>query len=276
MIAVGKLDGRTAFITGIARGQGRSHAVTLAGQGANIIGVDLCGQLDTVSYPMSNQDDLEETVRMVQSTGRDIVATTADVRDQDALRLAFSAGLDRFGTVDIVIANAGIMAHSMPPHADTRANWDDSIGVMLTGTWNTLQVTVPTLKEQGIGGSIVIMSSSVGVRPAPSDLSGGFDGYIAAKFGVVGLMQSYAMELAEYSIRVNSIHPTGVATPMVMNDFFGPYMEANPKIAAVAQNRLPVEVVEPRDVSQVILFLVSDDGRFITGTQQRIDAGVCL
>jgi SDR family mycofactocin-dependent oxidoreductase len=273
---MGKLDGRTAFITGLARGQGRSHALTLAQEGADIIGVDLCRQLPTVSYPMPTPDDLAETVRLVEQLDRRIVVTEADVRDQDALRKGLEIGLERFGGLDIVVANAGIMAHSMPPHSETRSNWDDSIAVMLTGVWNTLQVTVPTLKDQGRGGSIVLTSSSVGIRPAPTDMSGGFDGYIAAKFGVVGLMQSYAMELAEYSIRVNTVHPTGVATPMVVNDFFGPYMQANPKIVAGSTNKLPVPMVEPADVSRLILFLVSDDGRYITGTQHRVDAGVCL
>jgi SDR family mycofactocin-dependent oxidoreductase len=273
---MGKLDGKTAFITGVARGQGRSHAITLAEEGANIIGVDLCAQLDTVAYPMSSPDDLEETARHIEKAGGRSIVSQADVRDQDALRAALEVGVAEFGGLDIVLANAGIMAHSMPPHADTRSNWADSIGVMLTGVWNTLQVSVPTLKAQGRGGAIVITSSSVGIRPAPSDFSGGFDGYVAAKFGVVGLMQSYAMALAEESIRVNSVHPTGVATPMVVNDFFGPYMEANPKVTAGSQNRLPVPVVEPIDVSRMILFLVSDEGRYITGTQHRVDAGVCV
>jgi SDR family mycofactocin-dependent oxidoreductase len=273
---MGKLDGRVAFITGAARGQGRSHALALAAEGADIIGVDLCRQLDTVAYPMSTPEDLAETVREVEKFDRRIVAVQADVRDQSALRSAVADGVAAFGRLDIVLANAGIMAHSMPGQADTISNWDDSLAVMLTGVWNTLQVTVPVLKAGGRGGSIIITSSSVGIRPAPTDQTGGFDGYVAAKWGVVGLMQTYAMELAEFQIRVNSIHPTGVATPMVINDFFGPYMDSLPKMAAAAVNKMPVPVVEPADVSAVVVHLACDDSRYITGGQHRIDAGVCL
>jgi SDR family mycofactocin-dependent oxidoreductase len=273
---MGELTGRTAFVTGAARGQGRSHAVALAREGANVVGVDLCRQLDTVAYPMSRPADLEETTRLVEKEGGEMVGIAADVRDAAALEEAVRRGVDRFGGLDVVVANAGIMAHSMPGPESTRANWDDSIGVMLTGVWNTLQATVPVLLGQGRGGAIVITSSSVGIRPAPTDRTGGFDGYVAAKFGVVGLMQSYAMALAPHGVRVNTVHPTGVATPMILNDFFGPYMEANPAVAADSQNRLDVPVVEPADVSAAVVYLASDRARYVTGQQHKIDAGVCL
>jgi SDR family mycofactocin-dependent oxidoreductase len=273
---VGKLDGKVAFITGVARGQGRSHAALLAEEGADIIGIDICGQIGTVNYPMSTPADLEETVELVKSRGGRIVACQGDVRDPDSLEAAIGRGLAEFGRLDVVLAQAGIMSHSLPPHSRSRQAWQDSIDVMLTGVWNTLQATVPVLREQGTGGSIVITRSSAGLRPAPSDLSGGFDGYVAAKAGVIGLMKAYAQELAEDGIRVNTVHPTGVASPMVMNDFFGAYMEAAPKVAAASQNKLPVPVIEPIDVSRAILFLASDDGRYVTGSEYRVDAGLCV
>jgi SDR family mycofactocin-dependent oxidoreductase len=275
-MTLGKLDGKVAFITGAARGQGRSHAQILAAEGAAIIGVDLCRQLDSVSYKMSGPEDLAQTVEFVTESGGRMVGLEADVRDPDSLSAALTAGLERFGRLDIVLANAGIMAHELPPYSGSRQAWLDSIDVMLTGVWNTLQVTVPVLRRQGGGGAIVITSSSAGTRPSATDFAGGHDGYVAAKFGVVGLMRTYAIALAEEGIRVNTVHPTGVRTPMVMNDFFAAYMEAHPKIAAMSQNRLPVQVLEPDDVSRAILFLVSDDGRYVTGSEYRVDAGVCV
>jgi SDR family mycofactocin-dependent oxidoreductase len=272
---LGKLDGKVAFITGAARGQGRSHAQMLAAEGAAIIGVDVCRQLDSVHYKMSGPEDLAHTVDLVTEAGGRMIGVEADVRDPDSLSVALITGLQRFSRLDIVLANAGIMAHELPPCSASRQAWTDSIDVMLTGVWNTLQVTVPVLRSQGEGGAIVITSSSAGTRPPATDFAGGHDGYVAAKFGVVGLMRTYANALGEERIRVNTVHPTGVRTPMVMNDFFAAYMEAHPKIAAQSQNRLPVQVLEPEDVSRAVLFLVSDDGRYITGTEYRIDAGLC-
>jgi SDR family mycofactocin-dependent oxidoreductase len=271
---MGKLDGRVAFITGVARGQGRSHAVTLAEEGADIIGIDLCRQLPTVNYPMSTPDDLAETVKLVEDTGQRIIATVADVRDFDDLKVAVDGGVDEFGRLDIVLANAGIMAHALPPFENSRDAFRDSVDIMLTGVWNTLQVTVPHLIAGGRGGSVVITSSAAGLRAQPTDMGGGTDGYYAAKFGVVGLMKAYANALGQHEIRVNTIHPTGVATPMINNDFFPEFMEANPDIAEHMVNSLPVFAIEEVDVSRAIRFLVSEDGRYITGTTFPVDAGM--
>jgi SDR family mycofactocin-dependent oxidoreductase len=272
---MGKLNNKIAFITGVARGQGRSHAVLLAQEGADIIGVDLCQQIDTVNYPMASESDMDETVKLVEDTGRRIIALKTDVRDQDALDAAVDHGLRELGgTLDIVLANAGIMTQSLPPHPKSRQAWSDAIDVMLTGVWNTLQVTVPRMIQAGNGGAIVITSSASGHRPLFTDYSGGFDSYVAAKFGVIGLMRTYAAALGEHGIRVNSVHPTGVETPMVMNDFFAEYIASNPKTAERVVNTLPVAMVQAIDISRAILYLVSEDGRYVTGIQLPVDAGL--
>lgn len=272
---MGRLDGKVVFITGVARGQGRSHALLAAEEGAAVIGVDLCAQMGSVNYPMATVDDLEETAGLVAERGGHIVTKVADVRDRAALAAALTDGIAEFGKVDSVVANAGVMTHAVPALLNSDRAWDDSLAVMLTGVWNTLQVCVPPMKKNGQGGSIVITSSSAGIRPTPSDLSGGHDGYVAAKFGVVGLMRTYALALAADRIRVNTVHPTGVATPMIVNDFFREYMEANPDVAAASQNPLPVAMLEPRDVSNAVVFLLSDDARWVTGSEYRVDAGLC-
>jgi SDR family mycofactocin-dependent oxidoreductase len=272
---MGRLDGKVVFITGVARGQGRSHALVAAKEGAAIIGVDICAQMESVNYPMATVADLDETARLVADLGGRMVARVADVRDRDGLAAALAQGIAEFGHLDSVVANAGVMTHAVPASLNPVRAWDDSLAVMLTGVWNTLQVSVPLLRERGIGGSIVITSSSAGIRPTPSDMSGGHDGYVAAKFGVVGLMRTCALALAGERIRVNTVHPTGVATPMVVNDFFRTYMEANPDVAAASQNRLPVTMLEPRDVSNAVVFLLSDEARWVTGSEYRVDAGLC-
>jgi SDR family mycofactocin-dependent oxidoreductase len=271
---MGQLDGKVAFITGAARGQGRSHALTLAEAGADIIGVDLCTQLDTVDYPMSTPEDLAETVVLVEKLDRRMVARQADVRDRAALEVALKAGLDEFGRLDIVLANAGIMAHDVAPQANSEQKFRDSLDIMCTGVWNTLQLTAPVLIEGGRGGAIVITSSTAGVRVITTNFDGGMDGYNAAKHAVIGLMTSYAGALAKHNIRVNAVAPTGVATPMVMNEHFGKFMEANAEVANAYQNALPVPIIEPSDVSQGILYLVSDAGRYVTGHTLAIDAGM--
>jgi SDR family mycofactocin-dependent oxidoreductase len=268
------LEGKVAFITGVARGQGRSHAVTLAEQGVDIIGVDLCRQLDTVSYPMSTPDDLAETIELVEKLDRRIIATVGDVRDYEALDAAVRDGVAELGRLDIVLANAGVMAHGLPPFDNSRRAWQDSIDIMLTGVWNTMQVTIPHLIAGGRGGSIVITSSSAGMRAPGTDMAGGTDGYFAAKFGVVGLMKAYANALGQHNIRVNSVHPTGVATPMIANDFFPEFIEANPDIAEQMVNALPIFAVEEIDISRAILYLVSEHGRYVTGVQLPVDAGL--
>jgi len=275
---MGKLDGKVAFITGAARGQGRSHAVMLASEGADIIGVDICRQMDSVPYPLATPEELEETVRLVEKTGRRMVSSHVDVRDFDALERAVADGVAELGGLDIVLANAGALTFALSgaDMAHSRRAFRDGIDVLLFGVWNTLQVTVPRLVEQGRGGSIVITSSSVGLRTPPTNGHGGSDSYFAAKHAVVGLMRAYANSLGPHRIRVNTVHPTGVLTPMIANEFFVGYMEENPDAATRLVNALPVEAVEPEDISRAILFLVSDDGRYVTGSTFTVDAGVTI
>jgi SDR family mycofactocin-dependent oxidoreductase len=268
---VGKLDGKVAFITGVARGQGRSHAVRLAAEGADIIGVDICAPIDTVHYPLAGDDDLDETVRMVEEVGGKMLARQADVRDRAELQSAFDEGVERFGRCDIVLANAGILSTSLD-ETDEVAAWTNAIDVMLTGAWHTLKVAIPTLVRQGDGGAIVLTGSTASFKGI-SDGSGGNDGYHAAKHGVLGLMRSYANLLAPHRIRVNSVHPTGCATLMITNEYFGRWVAANPEHATRLQNPFPVEAVEPDDISNAVLYLVSEDGRYVTGVALPVDAG---
>jgi SDR family mycofactocin-dependent oxidoreductase len=270
----GQLAGRVALITGAARGQGRSHAQLLAQEGAEIVGLDLCGQVASVGYPMSSKADLDQTRELVEAEDRRMIALEGDVREPEAVEQAVQAAFDEFGRLDIVVANAGIMAFGLKPYQHSRDSWRDTLDVNLTGVWNTLQVTAPVLISQGSGGAIVLTSSSAGLRPSPSNFDGGFDGYVAAKFGVVGLMRAYAAALAPYSIRVNSVHPTAVATPMVMNEFFPAFAAENGPLLADARNGLPVDLVEAVDISRAVLYLVADSGRFVTGQTMAVDAGV--
>ncbi|SDT63717.1 mycofactocin-coupled SDR family oxidoreductase [Jiangella sp. DSM 45060] len=265
---MGKLEGKVAFITGAARGQGRSHAVRLAQEGADIIAVDICKQIDSVSYPMSTPEDLAETVSEVEALDRRIVAAEADVRDRDGLQAAFDAGVAQLGGVDIVLANAGIA----PMGVTVRPNeWDDVVAVNLTGVYNTVEVAKQSLIERG-GGAIVLTSSTAGINGIGGSQPGGL-GYTASKHGVVGLMRSYANVLAEHSIRVNTVHPTGVNTPMVVNDVMQEFLAQDPSLSNAMANALPVPMVEAVDISNAILWLVSDDARYVTGVTLPVDAG---
>ena len=265
----GKLEGKVAFITGAARGQGRSHAIRLAEEGADIIAVDICKQIATVGYPMATPDDLAETVKSVEALDRRIVAREADVRDEAGLRAAFEAGVAELGPVDIVLANAGIAPLSM--HEEHGA-WQDVIDVNLTGVFNTVEIAIPSMIERGKGGAIVLTSSTAGINGIGGPSRGGL-GYTASKHGVVGLMRSYANSLAPHSIRVNSVHPTGVRTPMVVNDVMQEFLGQDRSLSDLMPNALPVDMVEPVDVSNAILWLVSDDARYVTGITVPVDAG---
>jgi SDR family mycofactocin-dependent oxidoreductase len=265
----GKLEGKVAFITGAARGQGRSHAVRLAQEGADIIAVDICAQIDSVPYPMATPADLAQTVKEVEALDRRIVAREADVRDEAGLRAAFEAGVAEIGPVDIVLANAGIAPMSQQ---GTRQAWQDVIDVNLTGVFNTVETAIPGMIARGKGGAIVLTSSTAGLVGIGGADPGGL-GYTAAKHGVVGLMRSYANILAPHSIRVNSIHPTGVRTPMIVNDVMQEFLAQDPQMGNAVANALPVDMVEPVDVSNAILWLVSDDARYITGITVPVDAG---
>jgi len=266
---MGKLEGKVAFITGAARGQGRSHAVRLAEEGADIIAVDICAQIDTVPYPLATPDDLAETVKEVEGLDRRIFAQQADVRDAVALQAALDAGIAELGPVDIVLANAGIAPMSMTPQDQ---EWQDAVDVNLTGVYNTVRLTTPAMIERGQGGAVVLTSSTAGITGIGGNTPGSL-GYTATKHGVVGLMRAYANYLAPHSIRVNSVHPTGVNTPMVMNDFFQAFLQADPTLSQAMANALPVEMVEAVDVSNAIVWLVSDDARYITGVTLPVDAG---
>jgi SDR family mycofactocin-dependent oxidoreductase len=265
------LDGKVAFITGAARGQGRAEAVRLASDGANIIAVDICDQIASVPYPLATADDLAETVKLVEDTGARIVAQQADVRDQGALRTAIQGGLDEFGRLDIVVANAGIA-----PMRAGEQGWRDVIDVNLTGVHHTVEVAKPAMVEHGGGGSIVLISSAAGLIGIGSDDAGSI-GYTAAKHGVVGLMRIYANHLAPHNIRVNSIHPTGVNTPMINNEHTRQWLE---QITVGSEapidwgNAMPVDMVEPEDIAAAVAWLVSDEARYVTGITLPVDAGL--
>jgi len=269
---MGTLDGKVALITGAARGQGRSHAVRLAEEGADIIGVDICEQIGTVSYPMATSDDLAETVRLVEKLDRRMESFVVDVRDNDALTVAVAQGVTSLGRLDIVLANAGIMFQGLEAGRDHEA-FRDAVDVMLVGVWNTIQASLPTLLEQGDGGSIVITSSVNGLKGMVAGTNGGNFGYAAAKHGVVGLMRMYANYLAPQSIRVNTVHPTGVDTPMLVG-FDKSAADANPALAGGLGNPMPVARIEARDVSNAIAWLVSDAARYVTGITLPVDAGM--
>jgi SDR family mycofactocin-dependent oxidoreductase len=266
----GSLKGKVALITGAARGQGRAHAVRLASEGADIIAIDLCDQIASVPYPLATPDDLAATVKLVEDTGARIVAKEADVRDRASLSAAAQAGVDELGRLDIVVANAGIA-----PMQSGDDGWRDVIDVNLTGVYNTLKAAIPTMVKQGMGGSIVLISSAAGLAGVASPDAGSV-GYAAAKHGVVGLMRVYANLLAKQSIRVNSIHPTGVETPMINNDFTRGWlakMAADSDSPGSMGNALPVEVLQPEDIANAVAWLVSDQARYITGVTLPVDAG---
>ena len=264
---MGKLDGKVAFITGAARGQGRSHALRLASEGADVIAIDICADLGTVGYALATDDDLAETVNLVEKTGQRIVATTVDVRDLDGVTKAVDDGVAQLGRLDVVVANAGICT-IQPWNEVTPAVWNDVIGINLTGVWNTCFASTPHLIEAG-GGSMILTSSTAGLKGLPFLLP-----YAAAKHGVVGIMHVLANELASHHIRVNSIHPTGVNTPMAIGlAAMNPLIEANPIVGPIFMNSLPVETVEPEDISNAVLFLASDEAKYVTGLTMTIDAG---
>ena len=272
---MGRVEGKVAFITGAARGQGRSHAVRLAQEGADVIAVDVPYGFDTVPYDGATAADLEQTVREVEALDRRIVALEADVRDLAALHRATEAGLSEFGRIDIVSANAGIGSFA-PALELTEQQWGDVLDINLTGVWKTVKATAPSMVERGEGGSIVLTSSIAGLVAF-----GNLAHYTAAKHGVTGLMRALAVELAPHRIRVNSLHPTTVDTPMVANEaiwglFLGGVPGATREMAAAgmtALNALQVPWVEPVDISNALLFLASDESRYVTGTTMVVDAG---
>ncbi|MCV7199148.1 mycofactocin-coupled SDR family oxidoreductase [Mycobacterium angelicum] len=275
----GRVEGKVALISGAARGQGRSHAVRLAQEGADIIGVDICGPIENLAYPASTPADLAETAELVRAQGRRIVTAQLDVRDYEALKAAVDSGVAELGRLDIVVANAGIGTFGSKLHKMPESIWQDMIDVNLSGVWKTVKSGVPHIISGGRGGSIVL-TGSVGSHKALA-----YTGhYIAAKHGVLGLMRSFAVELGQHMIRVNSVHPSQVNTPMTMNEvtfrLFRPDLE-NPgpdDFAPFSQmtHTLPVPWVEAIDISNAVLFLASDESRYITGVSLPVDAGALL
>lgn len=275
---MGRVEGKVAFITGAGHGQGRSHAVRLAEEGADIIAVDLCAPVETVPYRMSTDADLEETARMVKAAGQRIVASRTDVRDFDALKHALDDGVAQLGRLDIVAANAGIVSYG-PAAELTERSWQDVIDVNLTGVWHTCKAAIPQLIEGGRGGSMILTSSVAGLKGWENQAH-----YVSAKHAVVGLMRTLAKELAPHSIRVNTVHPTAVNTDMLLNDFtyklFRPELDAptldDAKELFFGLNSLPIPWVETVDISNALLFLASDEARYITGVMLPVDAGCTL
>ena len=268
----GQLEGKTALITGAARGQGRSHAVRLAQEGANIIALDICRQIESVAYPMGTADDLRQTTAAVENLGRSIVAREVDVRDLSALRTAVSEGIAELGSVDIVLANAGI--GMMSPDIDDARAFRDQMEVNLFGVWNTVQAAAPAMIEQGTGGAIVLTGSTLGLVGRGGDGTGGSDGYCASKHAIVGLGRTWSHWLAPHNIRVNSVHSTGANTPMVVNDAVAKLFADSPTSSgADVGNLLNVELIEAADVSNAIAWLVSDQARYVTGIALPVDAG---
>jgi SDR family mycofactocin-dependent oxidoreductase len=263
----GRVAGKVAFITGAGRGQGRSHAIRLAEEGADIIAVDICKDYETVSYGMATEEDLAQTVKAVEALDRRIIATQADVRDAKALKKAVDDGVAQLGKLDVVVANAGICIVRSWDEV-TPAVWQDTIDTNLTGVWNTMVAAAPHLIAAG-GGSIICTSSTAGIKGLPF-----LTPYVAAKHGVVGIAKTMANELAKHSIRVNTVHPTGVDTPMGTGmGGLESLLSKDPNLGPIFMNTLPVEITEPRDISNAVLFLASDEARYVTGLEFTVDAG---
>jgi SDR family mycofactocin-dependent oxidoreductase len=273
---MGSLDGKVAFITGVARGQGRSHAVRLAADGAAIIGVDICTDISSNGYPMASREELDETVALVEAKGGKMVASVADVRDFRQLKAALDAGVEQFGRLDIVLANAGIASMAFRELTDEEdlEQWTDVLNVNLVGAFHTAKAAIPHLIAGGQGGSIVFTSSTAGLRGF-GGLQGGGLGYAASKHGIVGLMRTLANALAPQSIRVNTVHPTAVNTMMAVNPAMTSFLENYPEGGPHLQNPMPVALLEPEDISAAIAYLVSDEAKYVTGVTFPVDAGFC-
>ncbi|TCN52257.1 SDR family mycofactocin-dependent oxidoreductase [Rhodococcus sp. SMB37] len=276
----GRVEGKVALVTGAARGQGRSHAVRLAQEGADIIALDICGPIrDDAQIAPATPEDLAETVELVKGFNRRIVTAEADVRDFDAVKVAVDNGVEQLGRLDVIVANAGIGTGGIPLHETDEVDWQEMQDINLSGVWKSVKAGVPHIIEGGAGGSIVLTSSVGGLKAHPN-----MGPYIAAKHGVVGLMRSFAVELGQHFIRVNTVHPTNVNTPMFMNEgamkMFRPDLE-NPgpedmKVVAQLMHVLPIGWVEPEDISNAVLFLASDESRYVTGLTLSVDAGSAL
>jgi (+)-trans-carveol dehydrogenase len=273
----GWAEGKVVLVTGAARGQGRNHAIRFAQEGAAIIAIDVCDQLPEVQYPMSTEADLEETAQLVGQAGAKIFTAKVDIRDHDAMSAAVASGVAELGGLDIVVANAGVTAFASSTEL-TMPQWQTTVDVNLTGSWVTASVAIPHLLASGKGGSITFISSAAGLRAYAN-----MPHYMAAKHGVVGLMRGLAVELASANIRVNSVHPTTVNTPMVHNDAtYNLFFSEDTFDRAVLEERfkavtlLDTPWVESDDISEAVLYLSSDRARFVTGITMPVDAGAFL
>lgn len=273
---MGRMEGKVAFVTGAARGQGRSHCLTLAREGAKIIGLDLCRSVEEVAYPLATDENLAETERLLKEIGAESALMQGDVRDIDAVQAAVDAGLQQFGQIDVVVANAGVWTwgetQSLPV-----SDWQFTLDVNLTGAFNTVRAALPSMIERGAGGSIMFTGSELAARGAAQAVA-----YSASKAGLVGMMRALARELAPHSIRVNSIHPSTVDTEMVRNqatyDLFAPHKAGTADIEDLKEamlniHMLPMPLVAAQDISNAVLYLASDESRAVTSVSLPVDAG---
>ncbi|ORA33046.1 mycofactocin-coupled SDR family oxidoreductase [Mycobacterium aquaticum] len=266
-----RLTGKVAFITGAARGQGRAHAVRMAKEGADVIAIDIAGPLPpSVPYDSATPDDLAETVRLVEATGRRVLAAAVDTRDLEGLRAVVDKGVAEFGRLDIIIANAGITV----PEAwneTTPESFRDVIDINLTGTWNTVMAGAQHIIDGGRGGSIILISSAAGIKMQPFMVH-----YTASKHGVTGLARAFAAELGKHKIRVNSLHPGAVNTPMGTGDMMAALNranETNPGLMQMVTPFLPDFIAEPEDIADAACWLASDESRFVTASRVAVDLG---
>lgn len=280
MAAEKTLDGRVAYVTGAARGQGRAHAIRLAAEGADIVASDICAPVsDAVTYPAATAEDLAETVRAVEATGRKVLARAVDIRDLEAQQQLVAETIEQFGRLDIVVANAGVLSWGRLWEL-TPEQWDTVIDVNLNGTWRTIRATVPAMIEAGNGGSIVIVSSSAGVKATP-----GNGHYAASKHGLTALTNSLALEVGEYGIRVNSIHPYSIDTPMIEPEAMGAMFAKHPSFlhsfAPMPYQRVAggkseglAAFMAPEEVADVVAWLAGDGSATLSGSQIAVDRGV--
>ena len=279
-VTPGTLDGRVAFVTGAARGQGRAYAVRLAREGAHVIASDICGPVsDTIPYVSATPEDLQETVRLVEAEGRKILARQVDIRDDAVLRGLVADGVEQFGRLDILVANAGVLSWGRLWEI-TDEQWNAVIDVNLTGTWRTLRAVIPAMIEAGNGGSIVIVSSSAGLKATP-----GNGHYAASKHGLTSMTNTLALELGEYSIRVNSIHPYSIATPMIQNNAMLEVLGAHPSYLhsfapmpyqppAKDNGAKRSDFMSPEEAADVVAWLAGDSSGLLSGSQISVDRGV--
>lgn len=265
---MGRLDGKVIVVTGAARSMGRSHALRLAEEGADLILIDICADLDRLHYSLSSPDDLAHTVSCVEALGRSVRSGQIDIRDRERLCDFVADSVADLGRLDGAVANAGVINYGLWDSV-TEEDWDVVVSTNLTGTWNTCRAVIPHLIERG--GSLVNISSAAALKGNPLTTP-----YTASKFGVVGLTLSLANELAKYSIRVNTVHPTGVITGMLSPGLAELIVNERPDLGPLYENALPVAVVEAADISNAVLYLLSDEARFVTGTQLKVDAGVSI